>query len=87
MAFRVLSIDGGGMRGIYTATFLAEVEKSFARRRNLKNGLDIGKAFRLIVGTSTGAIIGCGLAKGVSPATMAMMYKEHGSAIFPKKSI
>ncbi len=85
MAFRVLSIDGGGMRGIYTATFLAEIEQSFSHRRNFKNGLDIGKAFQLIVGTSTGAIIGCGLAKGVSPAVMAKLYKEHGSAIFPRK--
>jgi hypothetical protein len=83
--FKVLSIDGGGMRGIYTATFLAEVEKSFARKRNIKNGLDIGKAFQLIVGTSTGAIIGCGLAKGVSPMTMAKLYKNHGRSIFPKK--
>lgn len=85
MAFRVLSIDGGGMRGIYTATFLAEVERSFSIRRELQNGLDIGKAFQLIVGTSTGAIIGCGLAKGVSPSIMAKLYKDHGSSIFPKK--
>ncbi|MDA8432829.1 MAG: CBASS cGAMP-activated phospholipase [Nitrospiraceae bacterium] len=85
MAFRVLSIDGGGMRGIYTATFLAEVERSFAQRRGFKHGLDIGKAFSLIVGTSTGAIIGCGLAKGVSPSEMAILYKENGASIFRKK--
>jgi hypothetical protein len=85
MAFRVLSIDGGGMRGIYTATFLAEVERSFALRKKYPNGLDIGKAFKLIVGTSTGAIISCGLAKGVSPSDMAKIYKDHGHSIFPKK--
>ncbi len=85
MAFRVLSIDGGGMRGIYTATFLAEVERSFAHRKGFQKGLDIGKAFRLIVGTSTGAIIGCGLSKGVSPYEMANLYRENGSSIFKKK--
>lgn len=85
MAFRVLSIDGGGMRGIYTATFLAEVERAFAHRKGFQNGLDIGKAFRLIVGTSTGAIIGCGLAKGVSPSQMANLYRENGASIFKKK--
>jgi hypothetical protein len=85
MALRVLSIDGGGMRGIYTATFLAEVERAFSLKRDIPNGLDIGKAFNLIVGTSTGAIIGCGLAKGISPSTMAKLYKDHGSSIFPKK--
>lgn len=85
MAFKVLSIDGGGMRGIYTATFLEEVARAFSIKRGCPNGLDIGKAFQLIVGTSTGAIIGCGLAKGVSPADMACMYKDNGRLIFPKK--
>ena len=85
MAFRVLSIDGGGMRGIYTATYLDALERAFATRRNLPGGLDIGKAFQLIVGTSTGAVIGCGLAKGVAPATMVNLYKLHGAKIFRRK--
>lgn len=85
MAFRALSIDGGGMRGIYTSTFLAAVEKAFCEKRNTPNGLDIGKAFQLIVGSSTGAIIGCGLAKGITATSMAKMYRDHGSSIFPKK--
>lgn len=85
MSFRVLSIDGGGMRGVYTATFLDALERSFIQKRNLPQGLDIGKAFQLIVGTSTGAIIGCGLAKGVSPAKIARLYTEKGSSIFSQK--
>ena len=85
MAFRVLSIDGGGMRGIYTATYLDALERAFATRRNLPGGLDIGKAFQLIVGTSTGAVIGCGLAKGVAPAMMVNLYKLHGAKIFRRK--
>ena len=85
MVFRVLSIDGGGMRGIYTAAYLDALERSFAIRRKHPQGLDIGKAFQLIVGTSTGAIIGCGLAKGVAPAKMVKLYKNHGPEIFPKK--
>jgi patatin-like phospholipase/acyl hydrolase len=84
VAFRVLSIDGGGMRGIYTVTYLDALERAFAKRRNL-SGLDIGKAFNLIVGTSTGAIIGCGLAKGVAPATMVDLFKIHGPKIFRRK--
>ena len=84
MVFRVLSIDGGGMRGIYTAAYLEALERSSAKRRK-QSSLDIGKAFQLIVGTSTGAIIGCGLAKGVSPSKMVELYKDHGSEIFPKK--
>lgn len=85
MAFRVLSVDGGGMRGVYTATFLDALERSYIKKRNLPQGLDIGKAFQLIVGTSTGAIIGCGLAKGVSPATILDLYMKNGHLIFPQK--
>jgi len=85
MPFRVLSIDGGGMRGIYSATVLSALEKSFKEKRNIPEGLDIGKAFQLIVGTSTGAIIGCGLAHGVPPETMADLYVKNGAAIFPLK--
>ena len=69
MAFRVLSIDGGGMRGIYTGTYLEALEHAFALKRNAPKGLDVGKAFQLIVGTSTGAILGCGLAKACSSAS------------------
>ena len=85
MAFRVLSIDGGGMRGIYTATYLDTLERAFATRRGFPDGLDIGKAFQLITGTSTGAIIGCGLAKGISPAAMVNLYKTYGAKIFRRK--
>lgn len=73
------------MRGIYTATYLDALQKHCCAKRNLPAGLDVGKAFQLIVGTSTGAIIGCGLAKGVSPLDIAKLYEQHGSLIFPKK--
>ena len=52
--FRVLSLDGGGMRGIYTAAFLDRVCDQQARRTGGEL-LDIGLGFDLIVGTSTGA--------------------------------
>lgn len=82
--FRVLSLDGGGMRGTYTATYLNRVATAFARRR-LVTGLDVGKAFDLITGTSTGAIIACGLALGVPLVQMVELYRKHGPAIFPRK--
>jgi hypothetical protein len=82
--FRVLSLDGGGMRGTYTATYLDRVATAFARRRKL-DSLDIGKGFDLIVGTSTGAIIGCALAAGKPLADVVDLYREHGPKIFSRK--
>lgn len=79
--FRVLSLDGGGMRGTYTATYLDQVAAIFARRRDI-DAIDVGAAFDLIVGTSTGGIIACGLAAGVPLADMVQLYRAHGPAIF-----
>jgi uncharacterized protein len=80
---RVLSLDGGGMRGTYTATYLDRVAATFARRRNI-DALDIGAAFDLIVGTSTGGIIAAALATGVPLLDIAALYAENGSAIFSR---
>ena len=52
------------MRGTYTATYLDRVAATFAKRRGVA-ALDIGAAFDLIVGTSTGGIIACALAAGM----------------------
>jgi predicted patatin/cPLA2 family phospholipase len=46
----VLSLDGGGMRGIYTAAFLGRLADQFARIRG-EAALDLGKGFDLIAGT------------------------------------
>lgn len=81
--FRVLSLDGGGMRGTYTATYLERVASTFARRRGVGT-LDIGAAFDLIVGTSTGGIIACALAKGVPLADVVSLYQVHGPKIFTR---
>ena len=72
------------MRGIYSASYLASLERGFCAQRGVQS-LDIGKAFQLIVGTSTGAIIGCGLAKGISLDRIVTLYKENGARIFPQK--
>jgi len=82
--FRVLSLDGGGMRGTYTATYLDKVAATFARRRKV-DALDMGAAFDLIVGTSTGGIIAAGLATGVPLADIVALYVENGSAIFSRR--
>jgi predicted acylesterase/phospholipase RssA len=81
--FRVLSLDGGGMRGTYTATYLDKVVATFAKRRGV-DALDIGATFDLIVGTSTGGIIAAALAIGLPLTDIVALYVKHGTAIFSR---
>ena len=76
--FRVLSLDGGGMRALYSLSVLKTLIKNF----NSSSNKDIGKQFDLIVGTSTGAIIGSSLAYGKSLNDIHLLYKAWGKHIF-----
>lgn len=71
---RILTIDGGGLRGIMPATFLANVEETTGKR--------VVDHFDLIVGTSTGGIIALGLGLGLSARQIADFYIDRGPAIF-----
>lgn len=75
--FRILSIDGGGIRGIFPAAYLAEIEKRFL------GGASIANHFDMIAGTSTGGIIALGLAHGMSAKQVLEIYTERGDIIFP----
>jgi len=74
----VLSIDGGGIRGIIPALVLAEIE-----RRMERPAADV---FDLIAGTSTGGILACALAKpdALSAAELVALYEEEGPRIFSR---
>ncbi|WP_298337804.1 patatin-like phospholipase family protein [uncultured Erythrobacter sp.] len=82
--YRALSLDGGGMRGIYTAAFLSRLSGHFAKGRG-KEALDLGKGFDLIAGTSTGAIVASALANGNSMDEVVSLYRQHGAKIFPHR--
>jgi uncharacterized protein len=79
--FRVLSLDGGGMRGLYTATLLQRLSSRFSEQRSVGE-LDIGKGFDLVVGTSTGGILATGLAHGLSISRIIDLYRTVGPKIF-----
>lgn len=55
--FRILSIDGGGIRGIIPAAVLSSVERHIQRVRG--DAGKIGDYFDLVAGTSTGGILAC----------------------------
>ena len=74
---RILSIDGGGIRGIYPAYILQCIEE----RLNIK----LLDTFDLIAGTSTGSIIAAGVATGLPASKIVEMYEEHGAKIFQEK--
>lgn len=75
--FRILSIDGCGIRGIFPATFLAGLEERYLE------GASVVQYFDLIAGTSTGGIIALGLAAGLRAADLRDLYIERGCEIFP----
>ena len=81
---RVLSIHGGGMRGAYATAYLHGLAQEAAARRGVA-AVDIGRAFDLIVGTSTGGIIACALAVGAPLQDVLDLYQRHGKGIFPRK--
>lgn len=74
MGYKILSIDGGGIKGVFPASFLASVEESV--------GDKIGNYFDLIVGTSTGGIIALALGSGMSAKEVLKFYEEEGPIIF-----
>jgi uncharacterized protein len=73
--FRILSLDGGGIKGAFTASVLAAIEDEI--------GEPIGDYFDLIAGTSTGGILALGLGFRIPARTIVDFYREMGPQIFP----
>jgi len=86
--FKILSLDGGGIRGIIPATFLVELEREL--------GQPISRAFDLVAGTSTGGILALGLnvpysedqpkLPKYSASELLELYSKKGEIIFDADS-
>lgn len=77
--FQILSLDGGGIRGVFSAAVLAAVEDDC--------GVRITDHFDLIAGTSTGGILALGLGLGLRPRELVEFYVEFGPRIFPRRRL
>lgn len=73
---KILSLDGGGIRGIISAVWLQELQRKLDK--------PIYETFDLIAGTSTGAILAVALGLGMDPGDILSMYLEKAPLIFPQ---
>lgn len=80
---RVLSIDGGGIRGIIPARILQRIEE--------RTGAPVSDLFHLVAGTSTGGILAAGLTapgQGGGPLlgaeALVALYRDRGEEIFER---
>lgn len=72
--FKILCVDGGGIKGLYSAQVLAEIEKA--------HNVCLSDYFDLICGTSTGGIIALGVSAGIPMQDIVGFYQNYGPAIF-----
>ncbi|MCG9649843.1 patatin-like phospholipase family protein [Vibrio brasiliensis] len=79
---RVLSLNGGGVRGLYTISVLAELEHILAKG---DESYSIAEHFDLIAGTSIGGLLALGLADGKTARELKSKMLEHASTIFPPR--
>lgn len=72
--FQVLCLDGGGVKGLYTAALLSRLEQDLETR--------VTAHFDLITGTSTGGLIALALGLGLAPARLVDFYVQEGPKVF-----
>ena len=72
--FKILCIDGGGIKGLYSAQVLAKFEESFNTR--------LSDHFDLICGTSTGGIIALAASAKIPMSDVVRFYEDYGPKIF-----
>ena len=72
--FKILTIDGGGIKGLYSAQILRHFEEKFECR--------ISDYFDMLCGTSTGGLIALALSLKIPAADICDFYDNEGPKIF-----
>lgn len=75
--FKILCIDGGGIKGIYSAELLAKFEEVF--------GCVVSDCFDMLCGTSTGGIIALAASLKIPMSSVVKFYREKGPSIFNER--
>jgi hypothetical protein len=81
--FRILCLDGGGIRGIVTARMLLEVERQIQEHHQQS----LAQYFDMIAGTSTGSLLAAAVSMGYTSEKLIELYQERGAEIFPYRSL
>ncbi|MGD9511356.1 MAG: patatin-like phospholipase family protein [Geminicoccaceae bacterium] len=81
---RLLAIDGGGIRGVLALEILARIEEVLGKGRP---EFRLSQYFDYIAGTSTGAIIAAGLARGMKAAEITAFYLDAGAQMFERANL
>jgi patatin-like phospholipase/acyl hydrolase len=79
---KILSLDGGGIRGVITLEILSKLEKDLKSRLKKGDDFRLSDYFDYFGGTSTGAIIAAGLSIGMSVDELLDFYTKKGKAMF-----
>ncbi len=82
--FKILAIDGGGIKGVFPALYLSLIEEELKDRPDGKT--QIKDHFHLITGTSTGGIIALALSLGIPAKDIYDIYIDNADKIFRKRS-
>lgn len=82
---KILSLNGGGVRGLFTISVLAEIERIIEDKTGATN-VRVGDYFDLITGTSIGGILALALACGKSARELEIVFREKAPLIFPKRN-
>lgn len=84
---RILSLDGGGIRGVISLGILKSIESYLAQRSGRGNTFRLSDYFDLIAGTSTGSMIAGALALGMTVDEVKAFYDKMGPILFPKTDV
>jgi patatin-like phospholipase/acyl hydrolase len=77
--FQILSLSGGGYRGLFSAIILEDLEN--------KAGKPLRECFDLVAGTSIGGILACGIATGVPAERIRKEFERLGAKVFERPQV